>query len=212
MLRDKIRELITDYQHWGPNSGAEVWDSCFTLRSNVSFRGLGLGLTDCTTCSTYQPFRGPSAETQLSTTTRHTPKAEVWNIVAWYSKYFPRPTFKSPNIELSRFQINEDCWSNRINGWQKFGDLTYLVVNSGEEFCTKILWGHASINVLVQMFAQLFVGWTAPISALVLTVDFRLQIRRLMDLWTTSVLHQTSGIDIFFLSSTKCRGSPIEIN
>ena len=48
------------------------------------------------------------------------------------------------------------------------------MVNSREESHVKILWGHASVDVSVQSFARLFAGRTAPISALVLTVNLRL--------------------------------------
>lgn len=242
--------LCTNVEGWVPKLS-------FTPRSDTSFQGLGLGLTNVVLFHVTS-FWGLSAKTghQLSTATRHTLKTEFWNTMAWYFEYFSRSTFESPNTKLvSEFQINKDRWSHRIYDCKQCGYLTYLVVNSWEESRAKILgdthqlmyqcgvllnfllveplqslhlfWPlisgsksdcwlgrgqHASTDISVWSFSQRFVGRTTPISALIMTVDFRLRIRRLMELWKTSTLHQTSGTANLLLSFSKCRGPPIEIN
>ena len=57
-----------------------------------------------------------------------------------------RDTHLSTKVQTPSFlfvyelRINEDSWSHRFNGWNQCKDLTYPVVNSGEESHTKILW------------------------------------------------------------------------
>ena len=52
----------------------------------------------------------------------------------------------------------EDCWSNKINGRKQGEDLTYPMVNSGEESRAKICWDTHQPLISVESCSQLMVN------------------------------------------------------
>ena len=79
-----------------------------------------------------------------------------------------RDTHLSTKVQTPSFlfvyelRINEDSWSHRFNGWNQCKDLTYPVVNSGEESHTKILWDTFHLVYGSKLFLILWLSQWLP--------------------------------------------------
>lgn len=141
---------------WGPNAYAKRWDSRMPRNHKVpSFEWfLSINLLYLMVEITVE-YRALSM-IQLQIHRRNI----ILNLLWVADKFTLRTECWAPNqrhmlnaevqttsrIFVTELSISKDCWSHRFNGWNKFGDLTYPMVNYGEESHGKILWNmHQSV-------------------------------------------------------------------
>ena len=145
-----------------------------TLRPDVSLRDSRLGLTDCIVFFYVTVFlrslcRGPITNRQMpyQNSDGRVPKLSfILRFECW-----DRTPIVNYHMSHSEDRVPKHCGLIL-----RVLFTIHPVDNSGEESHTKTLWGHASVDVSMRSFAQLFVGRTAPISTSILTIDLRLHI------------------------------------